>query len=297
MLVLDLSGWLIALATAWALFLVLILVTSVEVRVAVRRHDAPARVILEVRLLLFKLKWTFNAERLLRTRIRTMVDRALVHIRGGEEPGAVSIGDAGEPSGETPDKLGTDRTMAPDPLNAARDAVARPGRTAVDKSRIRLWLELVSQARRATGPPTTYLRRRIQCRRLMLHMELGTGDAMQTALLCGSAWAAAGNTAALAGGLVRLEPGAPDFRIQPNFHKECLRLRVECILRFRTAHAIIAAVWYVARFMREKGLVAWMRDRRFRKGVVQDGRSPDSGSDEDGYGDAQDNGRRQHGGR
>lgn len=295
--VLGLSWWPIALACAWAFLILLCLLATIEVRLAVIRHDSPSLVKVEVRFLFLKLKRQFAVGRFMAERGRALVDRGLVRVRGGENPGDVGRGDAGEPSGETGDRLGMDSHLPPEPLDPVEDAAAHPDQTAADRSRIGLWYDLAVQARRAMSLPSRYLRRRVWCRRLMLHMELGTEDSMQTALLCGSAWAVAGNVLGLAGGLVRLMPEATDVRIQPNFQRKCLRVRVECILRFRAAHAIVAVAWFGIRFMREKGLVAWLRDRRFRKGVVRDDRPPDSGFDEDGYGDASDHGGRQYGDR
>lgn len=171
---------------------------------------------------------------------------------------------------------------------------AYPDRKAADQSRINLWRELVQQILRASASPRRFLARRIWCRRVQLHMEVGTGNAMETALLCGGVWAVVGSVPTVLSGWVRLERTAPDLCVQPNFDARCLRVRTECILRVRVANAIIAAIWFAVRVLRTKGLVAWMRDRRFRKGVVQDGGTPDSGADENGHGVAQNDGGRQH---
>jgi hypothetical protein len=135
--------------------------------------------------------------------------------------------------------------------------------------------------------PLRYLGRRTRCSHLRLWTEVGSSDAMETALLSGVCWAVIGVGLGYFSRIVRLEPNVPQVQVVPNFRAPSWRLQADCILRLRLGHAIVAGIWLLRRAWREKELIAWARDSWRRKGAEGSGRASDSGADEDGNGEPQ----------
>lgn len=137
---------------------------------------------------------------------------------------------------------------------------------------------------RVALPPLRYLGRHTRCDRLGVQAEAGGSDAMESALLTGALWSAAGTAIGLLSSLVRLEPEAIGVSIQPHFDAPIFRMQVNCILRLRLGHAIVAGVWLLRRAVGNKVLMAWAKESWRRKGVEGGGRASDPRPDEDGHG-------------
>lgn len=148
----------------------------------------------------------------------------------------------------------------------------------------------------ALRPAWRYLRRRLVVRRLRLRAHLGGADAAETALLYGGAWAAWGACLAALASTVVLAPEAARLDLRPDFRRAGWQLQGECIVAVRAGQVIVAILilgWEGLRrgqFRRLLGLAG-------RKGVGRVGGASDSRPDEDGDGEPQRDGGRQHRGR
>lgn len=142
------------------------------------------------------------------------------------------------------------------------------------------------------GRPLRRLGRQTRVERLEIEAEVGGFDAMDSAMLAGASWAVVGMALGQLSRVVQLEPTTPRVGIRPEFGRAMLRVRADCILSLRMGHAIAAGIWVARRLVREREILAWMRDSRRRKGVEgHDVRTTsDSGPDEDGHGEHQGNG-------
>ncbi len=194
-----------------------------------------------------------------------------LHVAWAAPPGSVSA------------RLGPFRLLPRPPRPVAAGAPA-------PRETLRLTADLLPTLR----PVWRYLRRRLVVRRLHLRAALGTGDAAETAILYGGAWALWGMLSALLAGTVVVAPGAARFDLHPDFHRPGWRVEGECIVAVRLGQVILAMLilgWTVLR----RG--QWRRLLGLGKGVGRVGRASDRGSDEDGDGEHQRDGGRQHRGR
>ncbi|MFZ5817445.1 MAG: DUF2953 domain-containing protein [Bacillota bacterium] len=137
---------------------------------------------------------------------------------------------------------------------------------------------------RAALPALRPLGRATRCHRLHLRMEVGGGDAMESALLAGALWGSAGMLVGLVSRTVRLSETAAAVAVVPNFRQPIWRIEADCILTVRLGKAIMAIVGLLRRAASRKEVIAWVRDSLQRKGDQSSGRPSDSGPDEDGYG-------------
>lgn len=140
--------------------------------------------------------------------------------------------------------------------------------------------------RRALRQPIRYLGRRTHCRHLQIRAEVGGWDAMDSALLAGASWALVGTGVSMLSRVVHLDPAVPRVTVVPNFRQAQLRVHADCILKLRLGHAIVTGVWLLRRVLKEREIVAWVRDSWRRKGEEgdRDERTSDSGPYEDGHG-------------
>ncbi len=139
--------------------------------------------------------------------------------------------------------------------------------------------------RRALRRPLRYAQPRVHCEHLEIRAEVGTGDAMESALLTGFTWALVGTGIGQFSRFVHVDPKVPRVVITPIFSGTQFRLQADCILKVRLGHAIVTGVWLLRRMLKEREIVAWARDSWRRKGEEgNEQRSPDSGSDEDRHG-------------
>lgn len=142
-----------------------------------------------------------------------------------------------------------------------------------------------------------YLGRATWCERLRLRVEVGGLDACDSALLAGLGWSLVCNLLAQFGRLVQVNPAGVAVAVVPNFQRPLLRTDLDCILRVPLGKATWAAGMVLRAALRRRALLARIRERQRRKGDRTDGRSPDSSPHEDGDGQPEEHGGREHGHR
>jgi|GEM_PF-1970105 len=145
---------------------------------------------------------------------------------------------------------------------------------------------------RALALPMSFLAKRARCTRLVLGVDVGGYDAMESALLAGLFWSVLGWGVGLFSRKIRMAR-APVVQVVPNYGEPAWRAHADCILRLRLGHAIVAGVWIIRRILSERELLLWARDSLRRKGVEDDGRPSDSRPDEDGHGEPEGHGGRE----
>lgn len=123
--------------------------------------------------------------------------------------------------------------------------------------------------------PIRYLGRRTHVSHLEIRAEVGGDDAMESALLSGAYWAAVGTGLGMFSRLVHLEPQVPRIVVIPNYRGRLYRMQLDCILRLRLGHAIVTGVWVMRRLLKEKEVLAWVRDSLRRKGAQEHERTSD----------------------
>jgi hypothetical protein len=139
---------------------------------------------------------------------------------------------------------------------------------------------------RTVERPLRYLGKRVECPSLRVAAEIGGSDAMQSALLTGACWAGVANLVGLIGRTVSLTDH-PAIQVKPNYQVPVWRLDLQCILRLRLGHAILAGVWLLRRALGDPEIRTWVRDSWRRKGEEGGGRASNSRPHEDGHGEPQ----------
>lgn len=81
--------------------------------------------------------------------------------------------------------------------------------------------------------------RHVTCERLEWVTTIGTGDAAETGVLTGMAWAIKTTLVSVAGRHVRWER-PPALNVRPSFEERRLESNLLCIVRFRLGHLILA---------------------------------------------------------
>lgn len=81
--------------------------------------------------------------------------------------------------------------------------------------------------------------RHVTCERLEWATTIGTGDAAETGVLTGMAWAIKTTFVSVAGRHVRWER-PPALNVRPSFEERRLESNLLCIVRFRLGHLILA---------------------------------------------------------
>ncbi len=89
--------------------------------------------------------------------------------------------------------------------------------------------------------PAFYILTRLYVQELNWFTCFGTGQAAQTSILSGFAWTAKSLFLNLAAGVVRFGR-QPCFAVYPDFRQPAFATNVDCILRVRVGHIIIAAL-------------------------------------------------------
>ncbi|BDG59968.1 DUF2953 domain-containing protein [Caldinitratiruptor microaerophilus] len=126
---------------------------------------------------------------------------------------------------------------------------ARGGRPVLDRSRLglaRSLTESLLRLARAMAPASGYLRRRVRVERLDIEARIGAGDAMETALAYGTAWAAIGQVLAAAAAAVHLPADRVRVSLIPEFEREGLWGAVHVGTRVR-ALDLVGTAWALLR--------------------------------------------------
>ncbi len=89
--------------------------------------------------------------------------------------------------------------------------------------------------------PAFYILTRLNVEELNWFTRLGTGQAAQTGILSGFAWTAKSVFFKFAAGVVRFDR-QPRFAVYPDFVQPAFATNVDCILRVRVGHIMIAAL-------------------------------------------------------
>ncbi len=127
----------------------------------------------------------------------------------------------------------------------------------------------VTRQMRTLWPAVKRLLRKITVREYAWRTDIGLLDAPDTAILCGSAWAA---VSGLTGALTHLFQFAelPRLAVHPTFHRVVFSTRLSCIATLRLGKAIYAGL-----------SLMWL----LKRGGAHGGTS-DSVADADGYGES-----------
>jgi hypothetical protein len=91
----------------------------------------------------------------------------------------------------------------------------------------------------------------VTCDRFIWKSGIGTGDAAETGVLAGLAWGVKTGLVAVFGSYIRWR-ARPHLDIVPHFQEHRLETELDCIIRFRLGHAILAMIRVLTR-MRAKG--------------------------------------------
>lgn len=86
----------------------------------------------------------------------------------------------------------------------------------------------------------------VVCERLTWVSNIGTGDAAGTGVMTGVVWSVKTTMIGMLGSYIRWD-GSPDLDVRPFFEKEILDTNLNCIIRFRVGHAILAVLRLLTR--------------------------------------------------
>ncbi|QKG84283.1 DUF2953 domain-containing protein [Kroppenstedtia pulmonis] len=86
----------------------------------------------------------------------------------------------------------------------------------------------------------------VVCERLTWVSDIGTGDAAETGVLTGVVWSVKTTMIGMLGSYIRWGR-SPDLDVRPFFEKEILDTNLNCIIRFRVGHAILAVLRLLTR--------------------------------------------------
>ncbi|PTM58632.1 DUF2953 domain-containing protein [Desmospora activa] len=104
--------------------------------------------------------------------------------------------------------------------------------------------------------------RHVTCERLIWKSHLGTGDAAETGVITGLAWGVKTSLVGMLGSyidwLVR-----PRLDVVPHFQERRLETELDCMIRFRIGHAILAILRLLMR-MRGKGGEGTWQNTQFK---------------------------------
>lgn len=141
-------------------------------------------------------------------------------------------------------------------LSAKADAALRglvtratepePGTDALDASRVRLWQRWARWRLGGARAALAFLAPRLRVGRLRLLAEVGSGDAMVTAIACGGLWTLFTQALGAARGYVQLPEAAVQVVVQPQFGPPGLRALADLRLRVRTLD-LVRATWRALR--------------------------------------------------
>ena len=87
---------------------------------------------------------------------------------------------------------------------------------------------------------------------------IGTGDAVNTAVLTGVIWGLKGSLLGLITAYVKLAP-KPFIKVIPEYSKEIFQSRFECILRFRVGYLIFTGIRILFKFL-QGGRKKWQKN-------------------------------------
>lgn len=131
-------------------------------------------------------------------------------------------------------------------------------------------------------PMIDFILAHVEVRSLAWQTTLGVGDAAATALLCGSLWGTKGVVLSYIQSRTHVTDKNVVIAVFPSFRESRFQTFLQCIFSLRVVHIIVAQLI----MLREK--------RRHKKGVTQDGKSSDSGLNENSHGKHQGHGGRKH---
>ncbi|GGE10959.1 hypothetical protein GCM10011571_10340 [Marinithermofilum abyssi] len=104
---------------------------------------------------------------------------------------------------------------------------------------------------------------RVTCERLTWTTRLGTGDAADTGVLTGIAWGVKSTLVGVAGSYIRWKT-KPDLQVTPHFTDRVWQTELDCIIRFRIGHAMLALICLLVH-MRWKGDErTWQKSIQFK---------------------------------
>lgn len=92
----------------------------------------------------------------------------------------------------------------------------------------------------------------VRCVNLHWHTQIGAGDAMETATLTGLAWTLKGSLIGYLSNHIKLKT-QPRLYILPMYNQTKWRTELNCIFKLRTGYAMIAGLLLLVRILRIKG--------------------------------------------
>ncbi|MDR6224553.1 DUF2953 domain-containing protein [Desmospora profundinema] len=102
----------------------------------------------------------------------------------------------------------------------------------------------------------------VKCERLTWKSHLGTGDAAETGVLTGLAWGVKTSLVGFMGSYIRWVV-RPHLDVVPYFQERRLETDLDCMIRFRLGHAILAVIRLLTR-MRGKGGEGTWKNTQFK---------------------------------
>lgn len=209
-------GWIIAFFIG--LLVVLILLSDLEVKVAVKRADEKDRWVL-------KFRWLYGL-----VRYEWLVPK--MNFRGREGL-ILRSKTVNEQVGETTqeNKMKIDEAFVKKEYRKLKELIK-------NTFGISRWLkETLSHVR---------------CVNLHWHTQIGAGDAMETATLTGLAWTLKGSLIGYLSNQIKLRT-QPRLYILPLYNQTKWRTELNCIFKIRTGYAMIAGLLLLVRILRIKG--------------------------------------------
>ncbi len=129
-----------------------------------------------------------------------------------------------------------------------------------------------------------YLETRAVRTRIEANLAIGTGEAASTGIMAGVGWAALGTLAVQLQRNLPEGSASPVFKVFPDYRRRVFEASLDCIFKVRAGYIIGAAL----RLLRTNR----RRTVRARSGL--NGRASHPRPDEDGHGEYQGHGRREH---
>lgn len=100
------------------------------------------------------------------------------------------------------------------------------------------------------GKTLAYLRKKLKTKRFELDMDIGTGDAFNTAIFTGLAWSAAGILTSCL--IDKRNEAKKKVRIKSNFVENIVRVDLYCIFSIKIVHIIVVVFKLLAGVVRRR---------------------------------------------
>ena len=173
-------------------------------------------------------------------------------------------------------------TRSKEEVGVKPQALARTEFYIHEVQKVNRFINKLKRLKKTFEPMIDFILDHVEVRSLAWQTTLGVGDAAATALLCGGLWGTKGVVLSYIQSRTHVTDKNVVIAVFPSFRENRFQTFLQCIFSLRVVHIIVAQLI----MLREK--------RRHKKGVTQDGKSSDSGPNENSHGKHQRHGGRQH---